>query len=243
MWDIAICDDNPADARQLAEKIEALHLSQMYRIREFNSGHELLDEIADERIKPSLVMMNIHLAEENGIELAAQLNQLRPGCQIIFLSDCDIYSESVYDVEHIYFLRKPVSAEALSKAVEKAANRLERVKEECLCIHNKSGDFVIPLDEIYSLEKDKRKIAVRTVQGVQCSFYGKFEDVEEQLKGWFVRCHYSFIVNLYRVKYMGKDFFILWDDRKIPISRTYVKQVRQRFTDFAGKEYDCRKTF
>jgi len=47
MWDIAICDDNPADARQLAEKIEALHLSQMYRIREFNSGHELLDEIAD----------------------------------------------------------------------------------------------------------------------------------------------------------------------------------------------------
>ena len=40
---------------------------------------------------------------------------------------------------------------------------------------------------------------------------------------------------------MGKDYFILWDDRKIPISRTYIKQVRQQFAAYAGEECECGK--
>lgn len=241
MWDIAVCDPNLADAREVAEKLDDLSIPIPHRIHLFTKGQALIDEITDRQFEPSMVILNTCIGQENGIRVAAHIQKRRPACQIIFMADSSIYPEGIYDVNHIYFLLKPVSREALSKAAAVGIQRLESMKGECLYIHNKSGDFVIPQDEICSLEKEKRKILVRTVRGEACSFYGKFEDIEEQLKKTFVRCHNSFIVNLYRVKNMGKDFFILWDDRKIPISRTYIKQVRQQFTEYADAEYDsCR---
>lgn len=241
MWDIVVCDHNLAAARELGDKLEELHIPQPHRIHLYAGGQALLDEISDRRIEPSLVLMDIHIGEESGIEVASHIQKLRPSCQIIFMSECSTYPEGIYEVSHVYFLVKPASREALDRAVKCGIRRLESLKEECLYVRNKSGDFVIPMDEICSLEKEKRKIVVRTVSGEACSFYGKFEEVEGQLKQTFVRCHHSFIVNLYRVKIMGKDFFILWDDRKIPISRTYIKQVRQQFEQYACDEYDSTK--
>ena len=241
MWDIAICDHNPEDAGELREKLEDLAIPRPHRIHLYSNGQILIDDMADRRIEPSMVFLNIRIGEENGIRLAASIRQLRHACQIVFMSDDRELSEAVYDVEHIYFLRKPVSRVALGKAVDRGIRRLEIIKDKCLYVRNKSGDFVVPLDEICSLEKEKRKIVVRTVRGEACSFYGKFEDIEDQLKPTFIRCHHSFIVNLYRVKSMGKDFFILWDDRKLSISRTYIKQARQQFEKYAASEYDCLK--
>ncbi len=242
MWDIIICDHDSSAAKELGDKVEELHIPQLHQIHLYTSGQALLDEITDQRVEPALVIMDIRLGEENGIETAGQIQKLRPPCQIIFTSEDRTYPEEIYEVEHVYFLVKPVRMESLDKAVKCGIRRLRILKEECLYIRNKSGDFVIPMDEIYSLEKEKRKIVVRTVSGEACSFYGKFEDVEGQLKQTFVRCHHSFIVNMYRVKTMGKDFFILWDDRKIPISRTYVKQVHQEFEQYARRSYDGRKS-
>ena len=239
MWDIAICDKDAEAARALCEKLEELPLPCPHRIHLYNSGQALIDEISERRMEPSIAILDIHIGEESGIALAAHIQQLRRSCQIIFTSESGIYPEGIYDVSHIYFLVKPVSREALGKAAALGISRLETMKKECMYVRNKSGDFVIPFDDICSLEKEKRKILVRTVNGEACSFYGKFEDIEDQLKQTFVRCHHSFIVNLYRVKNMGKDYFILWDDRKIPISRTYIKQVRQQFAAYAGEEYEC----
>lgn len=241
MWDIAICDYDLADAREISRMLEELLARQPHRIHLFARGQNLLDEITDRKLEPAMVFLNTQLGEESGIRLAADILKLRRCCQIIFMSASDRYPEGIYDVDHIYFLLKPVQNDALEKAVTLGIRHIEAMKSECLYVRNKSGDFVVPLDEICSLEKEKRKIRVRTVGGEACSFYGKFEEIEDQLKETFIRCHHSFIVNLYRVKSMGKDFFILWDDRKIPISRTYIKQARQQFMDYAGEAYDKRR--
>lgn len=241
MWDIVICDYDLADAREIGRMLEHLLVQQPHRLHLFTKGQPLLDEITDRRIEPAMVILNTQLGEESGIRLAADIQRLCHCCQIIFMSASNLYPEGIYDVDHIYFLLKPVDRHALEKAVNLGFRHLSLMKPECLYIRNKSGDFVVPMDEICSLEKEKRKIMVRTVKGEVCSFYGKFEEIEDQLKSTFIRCHHSFIVNLYRVKSMGKDFFILWDDRKIPISRTYIKQARQQFADYAGEAYDKRR--
>ena len=151
------------------------------------------------------------------------------------MSGYDDYYEDVYDVNHIYFLQKPVREEALTKALAIAHNHLLEAKQNCFYVENKSGRFVVPFEQIFLFEKDKRKIVVRGKDGEElCCFYGKFRDIEDKLPRNFHRCHNSFIINLSKVRTLRRKEFVLFDGRQVQVSRAYIRDSRiafARYTD------------
>ena len=237
MCNIAICDDELRIAETLKETVEALHCDKIRKIFLYTNGQTLFDDLSDGQVDASIIILDIKLGNCNGINLAEELLKAKPACQIIFVSGYDDYFEAVYDVEHVYFLQKPVKPDRLGKAISKALNELQKLNTERFCISNKSGDYAIPFNEIYTLEKDRRKIIIYTANGEICSFYGKFEEIENQLKGSFIRCHHSFMINLAKVKGLEKESFIMQNGRKIPISRTYIKTAKQGFIKYIDREY------
>lgn len=241
MWNLIICDDEPAIIKKLEEKLQRCkgmdaELSDIGRIFTYCDELALAEDIEEGSVEADIVIMDIKLRYDSGIHVAERILGVRPDCQIIFMSGYDDYYEAVYDVDHIYFLQKPVHDETLAKALRRAIAKLRDLKESFFCRENKSGRFVIPYRNIYYFEKQKRQVLARGHGGqILCSFYGKFDEMEE-LPKTFLRCHNSMIVNLGRIKAIERNKFVLIDGETVPISRKYLPESRLGFARYRMPE-------
>ena len=218
---IAICDDDSAasnalyqDITQLAE--EQLHSSQksepvlapvITRSDIFTDSDEFL--FAAETEHYDLAFVDIELGEESGIQLSNKLLRLHPDLQIIFFSGYDDYYLDVYNVDHVYFLKKPVDPERLKTALLAAQRRILSLQDKFLTIANKQGVFRIALQDILFLEKSRRLILIHTADGEIYKTYGKFSDFEDSLKSLYFQCHTSYIVNFRFVSEMTDRKFLV----------------------------------
>ncbi len=252
---IAICDDDPRASSLLYQDImeiaeEQLNLPQkkepfaapvLTPSDIFTDPDELL--FAAETEHYDLVFVDIELGAKSGIKLSNRLLRLHPGIQIIFFSGYDDYYLDVYDVEHIYFLKKPVDLNRLRTALQTAQRRIQSLQHKFLIISNKLGVFRIPLQDVLFLEKSRRLILIHTADGEVYKTYGKFSDFENSLNTLFFQCHTSYIVNFRYVSEMTDRKFLvsshaglqvfgsesLPSQFTIPISKTYYAQAREAF--------------
>lgn len=264
---IAICDDDPKASNSLYQDItkiaeEQLNTPQntepsldpvMTRSDIFADPDELL--FAAESEHYDLAFIDIELGDQSGIRLSNHLLRIHPDIQIIFFSGYDDYYLDVYNVDHVYFLKKPVDLEHLKTALYAAQRRILSLKDKFLTISNKQGVFRIPLQEILFLEKSRRLILVHTADGEVFKTYGKFSDFEDSLDSLFFQCHTSYIVNFRYVSEMSDRKFLVSaraglqvsiahplhgsaegsssplysPAQAIPISKTYYTQAREAF--------------
>ena len=124
MLHIAICDDDRQVLDSLHEKLIKAAGDMVGAVEKYNSGEKLLFSFAGSKARIDVAILDIMLGNDNGIELAKRLREIRPETQVIFLSGHEDYFIQVYDVEHIYFLKKPVKEEDLRKAVELAKKNI-----------------------------------------------------------------------------------------------------------------------
>ena len=139
--------------------------------------------------------------EDDGIAIAECVLEYQKNSQIIFVSGSDEYYLDVYNVDHVYFLKKPVESRLLAQALEKAGKKLDRLHGKCLVVKNKQGIYKIELSDIIYFENEKRKIHIHTVDR-KISFYGKFEELLDSLSRDFYRCHNSYI-DVYKRQLQG----------------------------------------
>ena len=204
---IAICDDHIETARDLQRKILALPLNNIGGIDIFTSPEKL--RFAAEDLHYDVVFMDIELGSISGIELSARLLQIHPDMQIIFISGYDDYYLQVYDVDHIFFLRKPIETQRLMTALKTAQDRILTSRDEFLPVKINRSILRIPQSGIMYIEKDKRMIRINMVNGEIYNAYGKLPELLEKLNDFFFQCHTSYIVNFRYIREMSDKKFIL----------------------------------
>ena len=204
---IAICDDHIETARDLQRKILDLPLDNIGGINIFTDPDELI--FAAEDLHYDVVFMDIELGSISGIELSARLLRIHPDMQIIFISGYDDYYLQVYDVEHIFFLRKPIETQRLMTALETAQDRILTSRDEFLPVKIKRSILRIPQSGIMYIEKDKRMIRINMVNGEIYNAYGKLPELLESLNDFFFQCHTSYIINFRYIREMSEKKFIL----------------------------------
>lgn len=255
---IAICDDDANTARDLQQKILHLPLTGIDGIDVFTDPDKLV--FTAEANRYDLVFMDIELGNESGIDLSGKLLSKHPDMQIIFVSGYDDYYLQVYDVEHVFFLKKPVDATRLQTALETARSRLTTTRSEFISISSKQGVTRIPQSGIMYLEKSRRLILFHTSDGEIYRTYGKFSDFSDKLNSFFFQCHTSFVVNFRYVSEMrGRKFIISPSlispglispgltvsshigtradsdpEIEIPISKTYYNEAKEAFLRYLG---------
>ncbi len=233
MWNIAICDDQPESIEYVKNRLEDMKLPDIGRIFTFSDGKSMLEELKDGTLDANIFIMDIDLGDCNGIGLADMVLDMRPDCQIIFMSGYTDYYEAVYDVNHIYFMKKPVCNEILKKAVLKAAEKLSSALEEFFVAENKSGKHIVPYKDIFTFERDRRKINITGRDGVLlCSFYGRLDDIGHELPKYFHRCHNSILLNFSKVKSLESGYFIMRDGQKVAISRSHRNESQLAFARY-----------
>ena len=84
----------------------------------------------------------------------------------------------------------------------------------------------VKISDIFCIESDARLVNIYLKNTVLTS-YAKLSDMEDVLKGNFLRTHKSYLVNLDKVKSYKHNQLILDNGKIIPISRNNVKKVKQ----------------
>ena len=78
-----------------------------------------------EATRPDAVLLDIAMPGMDGIDVARALARVKKPPVVIFVTAFDTFAVAAFDVEAVDYVMKPVSAERLARAVERARERLE----------------------------------------------------------------------------------------------------------------------
>lgn len=173
----------------------------------------------------NIVLMDVSFAG-NGIEIIKKKKEYLKKTVVIFMSDEWKRVTEAYDVPHLtYILKKNMGTyllPSIEKIVEQVWERNGRMRLEI-----KGGLVLIKPCEICYIERKQRKTIIFTEDEV---FYStqKMDELEKCLDEDFVRCHNSYIANLYKIKRYIHGELELENEIRIPVSRRYQKGVLEK---------------
>jgi two-component system response regulator AlgR len=79
-----------------------------------------------EAVEPDLVLLDIAMPGMDGIDVARALGRGASPPVVIFVTAFDTFAVAAFDVEAVDYVMKPVSAERLERAVQRARERLAK---------------------------------------------------------------------------------------------------------------------
>lgn len=240
MLQIGICDDDHIFLDRAGKCLEVFFRERNIRaeIYFFDSAESLMSGSLRSGHELNVLFLDIELgksaADGNGISVGRNINQMMPGCQIIFVTNYNEYSMDVYEVEHRGFIIKSEFENRFERALELL------VKQSRLMAVNVKGQNVIySLADICYIERGRRScrlIMADSGREENPVINQSFEEICGRIGNRsFVRCHNSYMVNLCHVRTYVQDGFLMSSGDRIPISRRYRKAVRDQFMEWQGK--------
>lgn len=249
MYRVGVCDDGMNICSVIEEAI--LKYSQRNNIRldveTWNTG-EGLQQYLQEGNDLDILFLDIELLEMNGIEVADYIrNQLENrSMQIIFISAKSSYAQSLFKVQPMDFLVKPIQQEQIEgvlnlaiKLLSRSNSRFEfRVGKDYYYVPygeimyfssmGRMVEIVCYEKQIQKKETVSRKYIEDDEVHTEKKFYGKLKDIVESLPANYIMIHQSYIVNTDYIAKYTYELIRLIDGTELPISKPNRKLVRQR---------------
>ena len=177
---------------------------------------------------PDIAVLDIRMADVDGIALAKEVNRLAPACRVIFLSSYAGYLMDAYEAEHIYYVLKSDEAARLPVALRKALGALSA--EKTLTLRRGGSYQRVGLDTVLYLERSLHKTIVHTTDGTLETTQSPQALLESgHAEADFIRCHQSYWVNCRAIVGMEHETFCLSDGTRVPISRSRRNDARAAF--------------
>ncbi len=230
---IAICDDDEKDALHLSSCVD----DQETRI--YYGTDSLLKDLEENGIHYDLYLLDIYIDDSmNGIELAKRIRTIDREAIICFISSSDAFYREAYDLYAVQYLLKPVEPEALKQLLERVSLSISRNREMHLAFKWRGQTGTIPYSKILFISSREHTMYIQCEDGTVQECRGKLNEMEQQVQGnVFLRCHQSFLVNMYQVDRLNGNELMV-SGHCIPISRRYYANVRNRYQEILFEEVD-----
>lgn len=194
-YKIAICDDCEADVDYLSllvgnwSEISGNNIA----ICRFSSSEAFLFCYEEEK-DFDILLLDIEMGGQNGVELAGKVRNDNHRAQIIFITGFPDYMAQGYDVAALHYLMKPVDQDKLYTVLDRAAANLGKAEKRLKVIYDRQMDFV-SFDRIVYIEADKQFVCIHTDDHTY-RMKTSLGEMEAALDERFFRCQRSFLVNL-----------------------------------------------
>ena len=200
MLHIAICEDEPYMASKL-EQLLAAYLDQRAleaQIQCYPHGEALWAA----RTTVDLLLMDIKLPGQEGTEVVTGLRSLGLDCPVVFITAYPQYVFQAFDLDAVHYLLKPVEADRLFPALDKAFQRLLQAGCPALWLPQGAGGHKLLCKDILYGEALGHQVTIHTLEGIY-PYPGTLDALQAALPAHFFRCHKSYLVNLHAVT--GKE--------------------------------------
>lgn len=226
---IAICDDEMSIRQLLKRKVEKL--SQDISIELFCSGKELLFSACS----PDILLLDIQMPEENGIEIAKEFRSKNKKTILIFVTALEEYVFDAFDVGAFHYLVKPIDDKKFDNVLNKAITQISKrevrnskYKEEShIMVKSKGITRKIFLRDIIYAEVFNRSIILH-LKNEKIEYYGKMKELEAISGNAFFRTHRSYLVNLkYVTGYEARKVYMR--DKEALLSKSNYSEFVKAF--------------
>lgn len=228
---ILICDDDII----FAENLRQLLMRQLPDTTEYCVCQNRAQMIRQEDF--DLLLMDICLEEDDGIQLSKSILQKHPHASVIFITGYpDLYYEKVFlSVRPCGFIKKPVDEQLLLSLIRQIIQEKEEPSHDWIVVKTRNGRTKISISQILYAESQKHRLLIHMSSEI-LETYGKLSDMEAALPDTFFRCHKSFLINARHIKTYEGNRFVLDDGTYVEISQTRRKEIRQKFFRYLEQE-------
>lgn len=234
MLKIVILEDQPDQARQLAQMLERYRLGHegfAYELQLYERSMQLL---SDYRCDADLMLLDIQMPDMLGIDAAKRIRAMDSRVMIIFVTTLTQYAIEGYSVGAFDYMVKPVHYDAFAAKLDRARRMLAHQHSSVsLELRNRGELRRVSADEIYYLEVVNHDVLIHTDSETYRQ-WGSLKPFEEQLKGAnFVRCNACYLVNLKYVRGISGDS-VLVDGEKLIVSKPKRKDFLAALAQYRG---------
>ena len=228
----AICDDSPEALHELSEAAAAWakQEKEALSLETFSSAEPFLFRY-EERPDFDVLLLDIEMPGENGVELAKRIRRENDRIQIVFITGYPDFIAEGYDVAALHYLMKPVSRQKLGEVLSRAAENLRR-EERAVLLSTEGAIRRVPAGRVLLVEAFAHSCTV-TTEKEEIPVRESITAVEEKLRrvdaGAFIRTHRSCLVGIRYIQSLSKTEVTLDNGRRVPLSRSHYQAVHQAF--------------
>ena len=233
---IAICDDENIWINHIEEYIEKIKsIYKEFECDVFTSGESLLSHYSKGNIY-DIIILDIEMNGLSGIDTANAIREKDSSVIIFFLTSHREYVFECFRSSPMNFWVKPIEYEIFKKDIMRAYEVIEQSDTYLKIIDNRKR-IRLKCSSIIYIENKERKSWIYTTNGIYKTNKLISELIKKLDEKIFVRVYKSFIINLKYVHIITENELTLYDsDEKIPISRTYKKELIDKYINLKERE-------
>ena len=199
-----VVDDEPLAAERLAGLLAALPDCRVAG----KAGNAAEAYALIGALQPDLVLLDITMPGESGLDLAQRLQSLPKPPLVVFCTAYDAHALKAFEAQAIDYLLKPVRIERLAESIERA--RRLKVASRAVAAPNfvsaSIGGVIrrIDLADILYLQADD-KYTVAHHRGGEHVLDASLKELEQQFAGQLLRIHRNCLVNPAQLSELRRD--------------------------------------
>lgn len=232
---VAICEDDRMDAAELHEAIHKAEKKLAFecRLTLYTTGEDFLHSLRLQ-IPCDLVIMDIYLKEENGIQIIQKARKLQESLEIAFLTTSKEYAPEAFQLNAIHYIVKPLSELQIQELFRRYFERI-RLPLHTLKLQTERTICELPIHRIQKIESRNKGIEIYLSRMKHPVFLNMpFIRLEEEIQAeQLITVSRGLIVNLSFIKQIYRNGnCLLRDGTTIIISRRRRSYVLQRYHDY-----------
>jgi DNA-binding LytR/AlgR family response regulator len=223
-----VADDEPIARKIVESYVDAIPYLNI--VASCKNAFEVLEVLQEKTV--DVLFLDINMPKLSGLSLLKTL-QKRPN--VIITTAYPEYAIEGFELSVTDYLVKPFSLERFMQAIQKV-NKTDLIKPEVKIEERKTTENIfvksdkkiikINLEEIYHIEAYGNYVKIYADKMILTP--QTLSDFLEKISKDFIRIHKSFIINFKHLKMIDGNQIILINDTKIPIGKSYKKELLQR---------------
>lgn len=194
-----------------------------------------------EKLEPDLVLLDMTMPELDGLGVARHFAAQPHPPVVIFVTAHDHFAVEAFDLEAVDYVLKPVSADRLARAIERAAARRGQRRHKAsryldeLWVPHRSELLRIAVGEVHQIDAERDYVRLHVGGADAGRSYLLLQTIaglEERLDPeQFIRIHRSTILRRDHIRGLRHDGLGVWSAELVNgdalrIGRTYLARVK-----------------
>jgi len=234
-----IVDDEPLAIERM--QVLCAEIDQLAVIGTASDGKAAL-RLAD-KLKPDLMLLDMTMPGMDGLAVARALAKRDNPPAVIFVTAHEDFAVEAFDLEAVDYVLKPVAAERLERAIDRAVARRERQRAEPsgewlseFWVPHRSELLRIAVDQVDRIDAERDYVRLHVEQGTgegrSYLLLQTIAGLEGRLDpSRFIRIHRSTILRRDRIRGLRHEGLGVWsaeldNGEALRIGRTYLRKVK-----------------
>ena len=239
MIKIAFCDDDISILEQINTLLNQYQVEKNQEIgyAAFHSPLELMAEF-EKGMRVDILLLDVIMPGENGIDVAKEIRQYDQNVKIIFLTSSSEFAVQSYTVGAFFYQLKPIWKESFFRLLDSVISECHAGQHNSLILRCKTGITRLELDRLEFCEVIGRMLLFHMESGKVLESAGSLDELGEKLTDYpnFIRPHRSFLINMEYIQNISCRGITMENLTEIPLPHGKYSEIKNQYLEYMFAE-------